>query len=172
VDAQNECREFNEFLVPFLDGELSTSEAEHLELHLTQCETCQSALALHRQVKEHLASSAGLPSSIDLTTGVRRRLARQQVRTRAVIALAAATLLALGVWLIARVTLDGVDRPTDGGPQVVADDEVIENLDVLEFLDDEGVDLELVQALLGELDLSDDDTADSVDDFWNEMSQL
>ena len=177
VDARSECRELREALVPFLDGELSSSEAERLDLHLTRCASCGEALALHRQVKKYLDDSPGpaAPTAeFDLASGVRQRVRYARVRSRILVgSVAACALLAIGVWIAVRGSLGGVEDPTaKGEPVVDVDDEIIDHLEVLEFLQDEGADLELVQALLGELDWSDEESDSSLDDFLNDISQL
>ena len=46
------CREFEEFVIRYLDGELSKSQARMFEWHMRMCRECREYLAAYRRSME------------------------------------------------------------------------------------------------------------------------
>src|SRR3712207_3924395 len=46
------CRELDQFLHPYLDGEFDSSEAAEFELHLTDCSSCSVRLAEENALRQ------------------------------------------------------------------------------------------------------------------------
>jgi hypothetical protein len=141
------CREIAGLLVPYLDGEATPEEAAAVEAHAAACTRCARALEVHRQVGEALRGGGRgaepRPGLADRTRLEARREARSARLVR--IALAAAALLAasgvvlLGPWAGNRVATPPAE-------------DLLGNLDVLEVLQEEGLEPtdELVRLLLEE----------------------
>ncbi len=175
------CGEARELLVPWLDGELPPDTALRVSGHVAQCSACPCEVELHRRVGSTLdAVYAARPGTgQDIILRVRQQLERDRLdssrRTlrRVVLGVAASVLIAVGAWwLVSSQSVspgDGQDLFVGiGAGEVAAEEELLENLDVLEALEAEGIDLtpELVQVLLDEDEIFgvefDDDELDEI----------
>lgn len=100
-----DCRDLQQLLHPYLDGELLADEAARLELHLASCATCarhvdveRSNLALIRAAL--LTSSPPAPESLRRALHLSMRGASRRQRARTLLRLSAA---AAGLTLVAAV---------------------------------------------------------------------
>lgn len=105
-----ECREVRELYSPWLDGELSSSEAQAMREHLDECAACRAELALWeklslslKDIKEEVPAPQGFSAGVmariqELETPVvkRRRWWPDLTWKQWVAGVAAAALLALG----------------------------------------------------------------------------
>ncbi len=170
------CGEARELLVPWLDGELPPDAARRVSGHVARCSVCPREVELHRRVGSTLdAVYAVRPgASPDMILQVRQRLeCDRRTFRRVVLGVAASVLIAVGTWwLVSSQTVGPGDGPD---PFVaIAEEELLENLDVLEALEEEGIDLtpELVQVLLDEDGAFDDDELDEIFEYVLEEEVL
>ena len=185
------CGEARELLVPWLDGELPPDTARRVTGHVAQCSACPREVELHRRVGSTLdAMSAARPGAgQDMILRVRQQLEHDRfdlpkgTSRRVLLGVAASVLMAVGVWwLVSSQSVspgDGQDLFVGiGVGDVAAEEELLENLDVLEALEEEGIDLtpELVQVLLDEDEIFgvefDDDELDEIFEYVLEEEVL
>ncbi len=176
------CGEARELLVPWLDGELPPDAARRVSGHVARCSVCPREVELHRRVGSTLdAVYAARPgASPDVILQVRQRLERdRKTFRRVVLGVAASVLIAVGAWwLVSSQSVspgDGQDPSVAvGDGDAAAAEELLENLDVLEALEEEGIDLtpELVQVLLDEDGAFDDDELDEIFEYVLEEEVL
>jgi hypothetical protein len=145
------CAETRRLLVAFLDGEASPEERALVSGHLSDCPSCAREARFERELGAALDgvhAQAGPTTSLEaaraLAAGIRKRareIQRRRTASRA-LALAAAALVAVGLYLGWPWSEDGAGRPPS--------DELLTNLDVLEAIEEEGVEpsRDLVQLLL------------------------
>ena len=174
------CGEARELLVPWLDGELPTDAARRVSGHVAQCSVCPREVELHRRVGSTLdAVYAARPgASPDVILQVRQRLEGRdplgKTFRRVVLGVAASVLIAVGTWWLVSPG-DGQDPSVAvGDGDAAAEEELLENLDVLEALEEEGIDLtpELVQVLLDDGGEFDDDELDEIFEYILEEEVL
>ncbi|MEM7233927.1 MAG: zf-HC2 domain-containing protein [Planctomycetota bacterium] len=135
-----------DLFVAYLDGELSDDERQRVDQHLADHPQDRDLLEEHRRVGELLDSRfatnerASSKEGSSLATTIRFRAAQERRRRWVSVAAAAALVLTTGlIW------------QSLGGSTNAEDKYVIENLEALEAIHQEGGDaLELVQALLDE----------------------
>lgn len=179
------CGEARELLVPWLDGELPADAARRVSGHVAQCSVCPREVELHRHVGSTLDSVYAVRpgASPDVILQVRQRLERggtgRTIR-RVVLGVAASVLIAASTWwLVSSQNVGPGDGPDPsvavGHGDATAEEELLENLDVLEALEEEGIDLtlELVQVLLDDDDGEfDDDELDEIFEYILEEEVL
>lgn len=169
------CTTARELLVPRLDGELTPAEAQRVSEHVARCPACQREQDLHERVSAALDRVYAARPAVghDVAGAARGRLESDRRRFRRVLLSVAATLLiAAGSWWLVASAYRGADQGTPdplatAGPEVPADEELLENLDVLEAIEEEGVDLtpELVQVLLDTDSGFDDEELDQIFEY-------
>ena len=175
------CGEARELLVPWLDGELPTDAARRVSGHVAQCSVCPREVELHRRVGSTLdAVYATRPgASPDVILQVRQRLLDSRdplgkTFRRVVLGVAASVLIAVGTWWLVSPGDGQVPPVAVGDGDAAAEEELLENLDVLEDLEEEGIELtlELVQVLLDEDGEFDDDELDEIFEYVLEEEVL
>ena len=174
------CSTVRELLVAHLDRELGPEDEGKVRDHVAACPACKRELELQLRVSSTLDGIYAARPSADLPMAqrVRRRLEADRRRLRhIVLGAAAGVLVVLGSWWMISSsrqsgTLDSGEEPSLIA--IPADDELLENLDVLESLEEEGVDLtaELVQVLLDEESELDDDVLDEIFEYLLEEEVL
>lgn len=104
------CRPFNQWIGPYVDGELPAADREGLEDHLKSCAACRQELARQRDLASKLSVRAAVTLPDALWPAIERRLAKtdappgrrcvRPVRMRRTpLALAAALVMAVGLGL-------------------------------------------------------------------------
>ncbi len=156
VDASRmQCDDVRENLVAFVDGELPVQEQQLVVSHIDSCPACRAELEHERALTLRLAQVLDVeprPFDGSLAARVRERAAASDVTShRWVLALAAATLVAVTAWFFFSKEDAGQDVVLPkGDDSEKVDTELLSHLDLLEDIDAVGVELDsdLVQLLL------------------------
>ncbi len=70
------CTDYQRWLSPYVDGQLSSDERDQVDAHLQSCVQCQGALASLQQMLQTL-HAMGTPEAPDLLPGIHARLSRK-----------------------------------------------------------------------------------------------
>lgn len=143
------CEEVRERIVEFLDRALPDESQAAVDEHLLSCGRCRQEVAELGAAWEMLDAFPAVSPSGDFVQrtmtsfrSIRRGERKAIALRRAVLAVAAGLVLALSVFFF------GIDQDSEpGSGPAVAEEEVIENLDLmedLEFLEEFGEDLDMV----------------------------
>ena len=150
------CRNCENNLSAYLDGELPGRLRARIEAHLTECASCRAALEALKSTDKALDALGDLEPVSDFTERVLRRLDSDGVRATPIRSLgwrvAAAGAVAACLTVAVLATLSLATRQSTSAPpetlvaeaeidlldqmEMLADLEVIENLDALEAMDD------------------------------------
>ncbi len=158
-----QCERIQASLVEFLDGELRGPAVDDVREHLSTCVSCRSELERHEEIgdlldavysgqRAEILAGSSVGGEAEFVRSVRTRAGRARVqywRRWGALAAAAALVVAGVLWWLSP-TGTNAPSPSPEDALAVADEEIFDVLDVLEVLDEEGVELtpELVQVLL------------------------
>jgi len=151
--AMDNCEKIRSELVAYLDGELSSADADSVRRHLETCVHCQEETKLLADVAESLSRLPVLKPRADylgrLQAGIYRRERRIWITRAAVLAPLAAMLLWALLWPPGQM----VETVPPEASEIVENLELLSNLDCLENLPvlEDMEELELL-ALLSEIE--------------------
>ena len=78
----DECADYLERIVYFLDNELDEADCSEVQMHLDECGPCLERYDLQRTVKGLVARSCGEVAPVELRERVRVRIQQIQVQIR------------------------------------------------------------------------------------------
>jgi len=65
----NNCSEYTELISAYADGELTDSDRQRVEIHLSTCESCSALLEVFREISSSV-NEIGIPTPDTLRTGI------------------------------------------------------------------------------------------------------
>jgi len=76
------CEEVEKLLLDYLSGDISASQRQLVEEHLSRCARCRKALAACNEAKQHLASLKHTPVPPDFTKATMMKIKASETRSR------------------------------------------------------------------------------------------
>jgi hypothetical protein len=144
VETMKECEQVRLLLIPYLDGEATREEKAWLLSHVGACPSCAGDLEAHKRIGSLMAALCapkGAPRySLPDEPFAERVRAKAHARSRN-LRLALRGLQAAAIVLLALSILSWLGKPESNSrvAGLKPEDELIRNLDILEELDDAGL---------------------------------